>query len=104
MPTSPPELDEPRVKEVAFEGNTLIFRLHDGRSLTAPLDWYPRLLNGRQEERDHWRLIARGVGVHWPDLDEDISVENLLNGKRSLESPRSFARWLEKRAAKTQHS
>jgi len=61
------------------------------------LAWYPRLLNGRQQEREHYELIGDGEGIHWPNLDEDISVAGLLAGKRSAESDVSLARWLEKR-------
>lgn len=69
----------------------------DGRTLSVPLLWYPRLSHATVEERQHWRLIGRGEGIHWPDLAEDISVENLLAGKPSGESQQSFRRWLELR-------
>jgi len=69
----------------------------DGRTVTAPLAWYPRLLHGTAKERANWRLIGGGEGVHWPDLDEDISVENVLLGHPSGESQRSFKQWLETR-------
>ena len=78
--------------------DTLTVELADGRSLSVPLAWYPRLLHGSAEERGHWRLIAQGDGLHWPDLDEDISVKNLLDGKQSGESQRSFRTWLDRRA------
>ena len=74
--------------------------LTDGRTISVPLAWYPRLSNGAVEERNHWRLVGGGRGIHWPDLDEDISVENLLAGKPSSESQASFKRWLEQRHAK----
>jgi uncharacterized protein DUF2442 len=77
--------------------DTLEVDLSDGRSISAPLAWYPRLLKGTTSERRNWRLIGGGEGVHWPDLDEDISVENLLAGKPSGESQQSFLRWLERR-------
>lgn len=82
---------------VQVTDDTLTVDLADGRSLSAPLAWYPRLGHGTAAERANWRLIGRGEGVHWPDLNEDISVDNLLNGARSRESPRSFERWLESR-------
>lgn len=63
----------------------------------VPWAWYPRLVNGTRQERNHWRLIGRGVGIHWPDLDEDISVEGLLTGRPSGESQRSLKHWLEAR-------
>lgn len=63
-----------------------------------PLAWYPRLLHGTPEERNNWRFIGDKEGVHWTNLDEDISIENLLSGKPSGESQRSFKRWLDKRS------
>lgn len=78
--------------------DTLSVELSDGRKISTPLAWYPRLLQGSPEERSHWRPIAGGHGIHWPDLDEDISVENLLAGQPSGESPASFKRWLQERA------
>lgn len=56
----------------------LIVRLSDGRTVSAPLAWFPRLLHGTAQQRNNWRLIGKGVGIHWPDLDEDISVRSLL--------------------------
>ncbi len=70
----------------------------------VPLAWYPRLLHGKAEERNNWRLIGEGEGIHWPDLDEDISVENVISGKPSGESQRSFKQWLEERAAHSQQA
>ena len=69
-------------------------RLDDGRSLSAPVAWYPRLLHGTKAERENYQLIGDGEGIHWPDLDEDISVEGLLAGKQSAESDASLSRWL----------
>ncbi len=80
--------------------DSLIVDLSDGRTVSVPLAWFPRLLSGTPEERNKWRLIGDGEGIHWPDLDEDISVENLLLGKPSGESQKSFKRWLEQRAKK----
>ena len=79
--------------------DTLVVDLTNGRTISAPLEWYPRLLHGTREERNNWRLIGNGEGIHWPELDEDISVESLLLGKSSGESQRSLKQWLEKRAA-----
>lgn len=73
--------------------------LVDGRTLEVPLDWYLRLLRGTPKERANWRLIGEGEGFHWPDLDEDVSVENLLADKHSGESLASFKRWMESRKA-----
>jgi len=77
--------------------DTLSLDLSDGRSITVPLAWYPRLSHGTVDERNNWRLIGNGSGIHWPDLDEDISVQNLLEGKSSGESQTSFKRWLTQR-------
>jgi uncharacterized protein DUF2442 len=71
--------------------------LSDGRTISVPLAWYPRLMHGTDAERNNWRFIGDNEGIHWPDLDEDISVENLLLGKPSGESQRSFKHWLEQR-------
>lgn len=75
----------------------LSVRLADGRIVSAPLDWYPRLAHGTPEERARHELSGGGDSIHWPDLDEDISIENLLQGRRSAESERSFRRWLDQR-------
>ena len=80
-------------EKVAVTDKSLIVELSDGRVLSVPLSWYPRLLNGSHGERSHWRLIGRGIGVHWPYLDEDISIEGLLNGANSGESQASLAKW-----------
>jgi hypothetical protein len=72
----------------------LIVELTDGRELSVPLSWYPRLSHGRPDERARWEIIGRGDGIHWPDLDEDISVEGLLVGRRSGERRESIERWL----------
>jgi hypothetical protein len=77
---------------------TVIVDLTDGRTISVPLAWYPRLLYGTPEERNKWRLIGQGKGIHWPDLDEDISIEGLQLGRLSGESQRSFKRWLDERA------
>lgn len=85
---------------VATTDDTLTVELSDGRTISVPLAWYPRLLHGSAEERGRWRLIGQGHGLHWPDLDEDVSVSNLLEGKPSGESQRSFRDWLGRRAGK----
>ena len=84
-------------ESVRFSEDSMTVSLDDGRALSVPLAWYPRLLHGTKQEREHFELIGDGEGIHWPDLDEDISVEGLLAGKRSAESDVSLARWLEKR-------
>lgn len=85
-------------QSVTVTEDTLTVELTDGRSVSAPLAWYPRLVHGTLEERKNWRLLGRGSGIHWPALDEDISVENLLRGQASGESQQSLKRWLEQRA------
>jgi Protein of unknown function (DUF2442) len=82
---------------VTVTDDALTVELSDGRSISAPLAWYPRLLHGTPKERSDWRLVGQGVGVHWPALDEDISVENLLAGRASGESQQSLKRWLAQR-------
>jgi hypothetical protein len=89
---------EAKAQNVIVTDDTLAVDLNDGRTISVPLAWYPRLLNGTSEERSNWRFIGDKEGIHWPELDEDISVENLLKGKPSGESQNSFKRWLEKRA------
>lgn len=78
----------------------LIVDFDDGRSLTLPLAWYPRLLHGTAKERNRYRLIGHGTGVHWPLLDEDLSAEGLLAGRPSTEGEASFNRWLQLRSRK----
>jgi len=77
---------------------SLSVELSDGRTISVPTGWFPRLAHATQAERSNWRLIADGDGIHWPDLDEDISVEALLVGRASLESESSLKRWLNGRA------
>jgi hypothetical protein len=84
---------------VTVTGDTLTVDLSDGRTISVPLAWYPRLLDGTADERARWRLIGQGHGIHWPDLDEDVSVENLLAGKPSGESQRSLAEWRRRRTS-----
>ena len=82
---------------VTVTEESLTVELRDGRVVSVPLAWYPRLVHGSPEERAKWRLIADGEGIHWPELDEDVSVENIILGKPSGESQQSLRRWLEKR-------
>ncbi|NDJ18988.1 DUF2442 domain-containing protein [Myxacorys almedinensis] len=90
-------LEIPTILQVSITDDTLSTDLSDGRTLSVPLAWYPRLLHGSPEERQDYRLIASGSGVHWHQLDEDISVKNLILGKPSGESQTSFQRWLSNR-------
>lgn len=104
MNTSTTETQVARAQQVAVTEDTLTVDLVDGRTISVPLGWYPRLLYGTLEERNHWRLIGSGEGIHWPDVDEDISVENLVAGKASGESQQSLKRWLEGRTQGRQPS
>lgn len=97
MSISTIELHGPEATSVEVTDVALSVELVDGRTVSVPLLWFPRLAHGSPAERNHWRLIGRGEGVHWPDLDEDISIANLLAGKPSGESQRSLKRWLELR-------
>jgi hypothetical protein len=97
MTTSAIDLDAPSAIGVLVTEDTLRVELADGRSLAVPLEWFPRLVHASPEERDNHRLIGRGQGIHWEDLDEDISVEGLLTGKPSGESQSSFRKWLTSR-------
>lgn len=78
---------------VRFSEDSMTVLLDDGHALSVPLTWYPRLLDGTEEERGHYELIGTGEGIHWPELDEDISVDGLLAGRRSAESATSLAKW-----------
>jgi hypothetical protein len=95
---------EPRIREafaqhVRVSDELLTVELVDGRSVSVPISWYPRLVHATAEERGKWRLIGRGEGIHWPELDEDIRVEALLAGLGSAESQASLDRWLTGRKA-----
>ena len=98
MSTSASEFSIPVATNVAVTESTLSVDLSDGRTITAPLSWYPRLDHATPAERATWELIGKGHGIHWPDVDEDISVQGLLAGKPSNESQASLRRWLESRA------
>lgn len=97
MTSSRVDMDVPNAHGVSVTDDTLSVDLSDGRTVTVPLTWFPRLLHGTAEEREGWRLIGRGEGIHWEALDEDISVESLLAGKPSRESQESLRHWLDKR-------
>ena len=83
-------------QSVRVSDDALVVDLADGRTITAPLAWFPRLAHGTATERTNWRLIAGGEGIHWPDPDEDISVESLLAGRRSGETQASLRQWLQR--------
>ena len=87
----------PRAVKVTVTEDTLSVDMEDGRTISVPIGWYPRLAHGTPQERANVQISGAGFGFHWPDLDEDIGVEGLLLGKRSSESPKSLERWLQKR-------
>jgi hypothetical protein len=91
------KIEIPRIVHVSLSDDTLTVELTDGRSVSVPIAWYPRLIHATKEERNNWRLMGNGHGIHWELLDEDISIENILAGRPSGESQKSFKQWLEKR-------
>jgi len=90
--------DAPVATEVKVTRDTLVFGLRDGRVVSVPLTWYPRLAAATPGERRRWELVGPGIGIHWPTIDEDVSVEALLAGQGSNESVRSLRRWQASRA------
>ena len=95
MNISTVEVRVPDAEDVTVTEDTLTAELSDGRTISVPLAWYPRLVHATEEERGNWRLIGGGQGIHWPDLDEDVSVEGLLAGRpiqRESEVPPAVAR------------
>jgi hypothetical protein len=87
----------PRAVSVTVTDDTLSVDLEDGRTISVPIIWYPRLAHGTPKERTNFQIGGAGYEIHWPDLDEDIGVEGLVLGKKSTESLASFERWLGKR-------
>lgn len=85
---------EPIANQVTVTDEKLIVDLADGRSLSIPLAWYPRLIHASPKERQNWQILGDGYAIEWVDLDEHVGVEGLLAGRRSGESQRSFERWL----------
>jgi len=93
-------LNIPQILDVTVSEEFLTVTLSDGRVISVPVAWYPRLMQGTIAERNHWRLIAGQEGIHWPDLDEDISLKNILLGQPSGESQTSLQNWLKSRQNK----
>jgi len=98
MTTLAIQIDAPNANNVSVSEDTLSVDLSDGRSISVPIEWFPRLVHATPEERRKWRLIGNGQGIHWEDIDEDISIEGLLAGKPSGESQASLKRWLHRRS------
>ena len=88
---------EANASKVEVTENEIVISLVDGRKISAPILWYPRLLHGTVEERNHYELMGGGTGIHWPLLDEDLSVSGILRGNPSFESEDSLQSWLEAR-------
>lgn len=97
MSSSVVEVQEARAQQVQVSEDALIVALVDGRVLTVPLTWYPRLWYGTPEERSEFEVIGDGAYIHWPALDEDLSVVGILAGWHSGESAASLKRWLAER-------
>lgn len=87
----------PPILGLTLTDELLTVTLADGRIISVPIAWYPRLFHGSPAERDRWEIAPNQTGIHWPDLDEDISVKNLLLGQPSGESQRSLQAWLDQR-------
>jgi hypothetical protein len=98
MSISANEVARANAVRVTIGDESVLVELSDGRTITVPISWYPRLERASQSEREQWELIASGAGIRWPAVDEDISVEALLAGRRSSESDASLARWLNGRS------
>lgn len=97
MPSAAVTLALLRILDVTITDDTLSVTLEDGRTISMPIGWYPRLAYGSPAERENFQISGAGYGIHWPDLDEDIGVEGFLLGKKSEESPASLERWFERR-------
>jgi hypothetical protein len=97
MSISTVEIEFPKAEDVKVTEDTLSVDLSDGRTISVPLQWFPRLLHSKPKERKNWKLIGKGHGIHWEDIDEDISVAGLIAGKPSGESQKSFKKWLSQR-------
>ena len=94
MTTSQVKTQEIRALNLRFTAKRMTIELPDGRHLSVPLDWFPRLIHASKAERENWILFGDGSSIHWPDLDEDTGVDGLLAGRPSGESKRLFSRWL----------
>lgn len=97
MKASAVEEQEPRAREVRVNEEALTVGLMDGRTLIVPLVWFPRLWHGTMQERNNFEIFGDGAFIHWPDLDEDLSVAGLESGVRGGESPGSLKKWLDAR-------
>ena len=89
------KIEIPDIVNVIVTDDSLTVELEDGRTVSVPLAWYPGLLYASVEERNSWRLVGKGVGIHWDAIDEDISTEGIIAGRPSGESQTSFKKWLD---------
>ncbi len=101
MNSSRVELQEARAQSVTVSAEALTVDLVDGRTIIVPLVWHPRLWHGTREERKRFEIFGDGTYIHWPELDEDLTVAGLLAGRRSGESSQSLKKWLAARKART---
>ncbi len=97
MNSSVIQIEQTRAQNVNISDDSLNVDLTDGRTIIVPLAWYPRLWYGSQEERNNFEILGDGTLLHWEDLDEDLSVDGLLMGRRSAETQQSLQKWLERR-------
>jgi hypothetical protein len=104
MSSSVAEVHEARAQCARLNEEALTVDLVDGRTIIVPLAWFPRLWHGTPQERHHFEFVADGAYIHWPDLDEDLTVAGLLAGRRSRETPESLSKWLASRKAKLRTS
>lgn len=100
MNISAVEIEIPVAEDVKVTKDTLSVDLSDGRTISVPLEWFPRLLHATAKERNNWRLIGKGQGIHWEDIDEDVSIEGLIAGRPSGESQISFKKWIKQRQSR----
>ena len=98
------EIQEARAQSVMLADESLTVDLVDGRTIIVPLVWYPRLWYGLPRERSHFEIFGDGAYIHWPDLDEDLTVASLPGGRKSGESPQSLKKWLDSRKGKQSDS
>ena len=94
------EIQEARARSASVTHEALTVDLMDGRTIAVPLVWYPRLWHGTPQERARFEIFGDGAYIHWPELDEDLTVAGLLAGRRSGESAQSLRKWLESRKGK----
>ena len=99
MSTSAVDFEMPIAIDVSASDAELTVRLEDGRTISVPIHWYPRLAHGTLAERNHYEIDSFGEAIHWPDVDEDLSVKSIVAGWQSRETERSIRRWLEERRA-----